>query len=63
MGAQYDVARTRLDVAGLTHRRGEREATGAHLEAALRLFTTRRIPRYVARTRRLCEELGVTLPR
>ena len=62
MGARYDVARTRLDFAGLTHRRGERDATAANLEAALQLFTMLRIPRYVERTRRLAGTLDVALP-
>ena len=61
MGARYDVARTRLNIAHLTHQQGDREATTGHLDAALQLFTALRIPRYVERTKRLAEELHIVL--
>lgn len=56
------VTRTHVDLAAVTHARGEREVSARHLGEAYRLFETLRISRYLQRVEQLAGELGVPLP-
>ncbi len=59
--ARFEVGRTRLALAELTHAQGDREAMATHLREAHHLFSVLRVPKYIERTARLARELGVSL--
>ena len=47
--AEFEIARTRLDLAELAHARGDASATAAHLAEAARRFRALGVPRWVER--------------
>jgi len=62
IGAHYEEARTRLDLAGLHRGRGQREAAARELEQASRLLRGLGVSRYDTTLGVLAADLGVTLP-
>ena len=62
MHARFEAARTRLSQAGLAHARGEDQAAAGLLAEARDTFIDLAAPRYVARTERLADQLGIRLP-
>lgn len=56
--ARYDVARTHLVLAQLAHTRQDPDAVRCHLDTAVRLFETLRLPRRLDRARGLGAMLG-----
>jgi tetratricopeptide (TPR) repeat protein len=59
--ALAQAARSRLPLAEIRAARGDRDAAAAELGAALQTFSQMRAPTLVERTRRLAQDLGVTL--
>ena len=57
----FEAGRSHLDLAALTHVRGNQEAAATHLTEAYALFTALQAPRYVERTVQLASEFGVAL--
>jgi class 3 adenylate cyclase/tetratricopeptide (TPR) repeat protein len=62
IGARYEEARTRLDLAALHHARGGREAAVTELERACRLLRGLGARRYDGVLTALAGDLGVALP-
>ena len=61
IGAEFEVARVRLELADLAgHRRGPQERARTHLEPARRTFERAAVPRYLHRADQLARELGLT---
>jgi tetratricopeptide (TPR) repeat protein len=60
MGARYDSGRAHLDLAGLSGGQGQRSRAAAHLHEARAVFEALKVPRYVERTNRLAQELGLS---
>jgi tetratricopeptide (TPR) repeat protein len=58
MGADFEVARTRLELAELAGRRGNRERARSDLGLAQQTFARLHVPRYVERVERRARELG-----
>jgi len=59
--ARFEVGRTRLFLASLAHAQGRGDAAAVHLKEARSLFMALRVPKYVERTDRLAQELGVSV--
>jgi class 3 adenylate cyclase/tetratricopeptide (TPR) repeat protein len=62
VGALFEAARARLDLAGLAHQRGDLTNAVEHIASARTAFFERRLPRHVERAERLAAELGLPLP-
>ena len=62
MGARFMLGRTHLAMAELALARANRDAVGTHLTQAHHLFHTLRIPKYVERTERFAQQLGIPIP-
>jgi DNA-binding winged helix-turn-helix (wHTH) protein/tetratricopeptide (TPR) repeat protein len=62
MPARFEVGRTRLALAELAYRQGNREAALTHLTEAHRLFWVLRTPVYVTCTVRRARVFGMSLP-
>jgi ATP/maltotriose-dependent transcriptional regulator MalT len=60
IGAEFEVARVRLELADLAGHRGDRERARTRLEPARRTFERLRVPHYLDRADRLARELGLT---
>lgn len=60
IGAEFEVARVRLELADLANHRGDRERARTHLAPARRTFEHLRVPRYLDRADRLARDLGLT---
>jgi tetratricopeptide (TPR) repeat protein len=60
IGARFEIARTHLDLATLAHSQGDGERLRKHLKKAQELFSVLQIPKYVERTGRLGEQLGLS---
>ena len=60
IGAEFEVARVRLELADLAGHRRDRERARTHLEPARRTFERLRVPHYLDRADRLARELGLT---
>lgn len=60
IGAEFEVARVRLELADLAGHRGDRERARTHLEPARLMFERLRVPHYLDRADRLARELGLT---
>jgi len=61
MEAQYDLARTHLDLASLAHSQGNQDTATMHLSTAHAWFKKLQIPKWVERTEQLAREYGGTL--
>lgn len=61
LGAKFELARTCLARAELSHRQGDSERAGTYLSEAYTLFRDLHVPRYVARTQQLARELGAAI--
>ncbi|MGH8712527.1 MAG: adenylate/guanylate cyclase domain-containing protein [Casimicrobiaceae bacterium] len=61
IGARFELARTRLELAAVGEAQGDREAVVLQLKEARDLFMSLRIPLYVERTDRLRARLGISL--
>jgi tetratricopeptide (TPR) repeat protein len=59
--ARHEVARTRLDLAGVAHATGQTDAAREHLAQAHAWFVAHAVPIYADRTRARAAELGLTL--
>ena len=57
--AEFEIARTRLDLAVLAHARGDASATAAHLAEAARRFRALGVPRWVERVEEHIRAWGV----
>jgi tetratricopeptide (TPR) repeat protein len=57
--ARLELARTRVELAGLLARHGQREAAGQHLDEALGLFGALGASLHVARTQQAARDLGL----
>lgn len=57
--SRYELARTHLDLAALAHAQGSKEAVVTHINHALDLFTTLKVPKYIERTEQLAKAFGV----
>jgi tetratricopeptide (TPR) repeat protein len=55
VGAQFELGRTRLELAALAHDNGNGEAATAHLSEARSLFTRLHVLKYIERTDRLSD--------
>ena len=60
MQAHFEVGRTHLDLADLTHLQGNPEAATMHLTKAYKLFEALQVPKYTERTRQRVRELGLS---
>jgi class 3 adenylate cyclase/tetratricopeptide (TPR) repeat protein len=60
IGAEFEVARVRLELADLAGHRRDRERARTHLEPARRTFERLSVPRYLDRADRLARKLGLT---
>lgn len=60
IGAEFEVARVRLELADLAGHRRDRERARTHLDPARLTFERLRVPRYLDRADRLARELGLT---
>jgi DNA-binding SARP family transcriptional activator len=58
--APFEIGRTHLDLAELSHARGDRDAAAQHLAQALRAFTTLKVAGYVERATSLAARLGLS---
>lgn len=61
LGAEFEIARTRLPLAELAHLSGDGEASGAHLIQAAAFFETAQASSYTARVAELATRIGVNL--
>jgi tetratricopeptide (TPR) repeat protein len=61
MEAQYDLARTHLDLAYSAHSQGNQDTATMHLSTAHAWFKKLQIPTWVERTEQLAREYGSTL--
>ena len=57
--APFEIGRTHLDLAELSHARGDRDASARHLAEALRAFTALEVTGYVERVATLAARLGL----
>jgi class 3 adenylate cyclase/tetratricopeptide (TPR) repeat protein len=59
--SQFELARTHLDLASLTHAQGNPHTAITHLSTAYTWFKKLQVPKYVERTEQLAREYGMTL--
>jgi tetratricopeptide (TPR) repeat protein len=59
--AGFEIARTRFDLAGLAHARGQVDVRGVHLTEAHRQFRALDLPRWVERAEERARDWGVRL--
>jgi tetratricopeptide (TPR) repeat protein len=60
MQARFEIGRTHLDLAELTHLQGNPEAATLHLTEAYKLFEELQVPKYTERTRQRVRDLGLS---
>jgi hypothetical protein len=58
LGARFELGRTLLGLATLSHVLGDREDLAAQVKEARSLFAETKAVKYTERTDRLCEKLG-----
>jgi class 3 adenylate cyclase/tetratricopeptide (TPR) repeat protein len=59
--SRFELARTHLDLATLSHTQGDNEAAAVHLSTAHAWFARLQVPRYVERAEQLARTYGLTL--
>jgi hypothetical protein len=57
--SRYELPRTCLDLAAVTHAQGRAKSAQAYLDEAHRLFCALGVPKYVERAEQLARALGV----
>jgi len=58
IGARYEAARARLDLAVVAHSRGRSDAAASHLDTARRAFEALRLRAWAERAKRVGAELA-----
>jgi tetratricopeptide (TPR) repeat protein len=58
VGARFELARTRMELAALADAQGDRKAATGHLKEAHSIFIALQAPRYVERAEKLLELFG-----
>jgi hypothetical protein len=59
--SQFELARTHLDLAGLSHVQGDTESAAMHLSTARAWFARLQVPKYVERAEQLARTYGLML--
>ncbi|HWM78999.1 MAG TPA: hypothetical protein VNS56_15585, partial [Methylomirabilota bacterium] len=60
-GAAFEAARTRVDLAALRAKRGDKDAAREHLSAALAVFEVANVPKRSVQARDLAHAWGIAL--
>ena len=59
--SRFELARTHLDLATLSHTQGDTEAAAVHLSTAHAWFIHLQVPKYIGRAEQLARVYGLTL--